>query len=68
MTEKKRLSFVDLENWLFQTKKELEGNEEVDFDFKNVTIEVNKIKANHSTVRRVLIVKVNEKNFKNLVW
>ena len=67
MTENKRLTFFDLENWLFQTKKELLIDENVNFDFSNVTIEVNKIKANRIN-KKVLIVKVNDKNYKNLVW
>lgn len=66
MTEK-RLTFTDLENWLFQTKKELVDNKDVDFDMENVTVNVNKIKANR-VGKQVLIVKVNDKNYKNLVW
>ena len=66
MTEK-RLTFTDLENWLFQTKKELMDNKDVDFDMGNVTVNVNKIKANR-VGRQILIVKVNDKNYKNLVW
>lgn len=73
MTEK-QLTFSDLENWLFQTKKELMNDKDVDFDLGNVTVEVNKIrytkKNKHSKMggKRVFIVKVNDKNYKTLVW
>lgn len=67
MTEK-RLTFTELENWLFQTKKELLVDKNVDFDMGNVSVEVNKIRVNHTPAKRILIVKVNDKNYKNLVW
>jgi len=73
MTEK-QLTFSDFENWLFQTKKELMNDRDVDFDLGNVTVEVNKIrytkKNKHSKMggKRVFVVKVNDKNYKTLVW
>ena len=73
MTEK-QLTFSDLENWLFQTKKELMNDKDVDFDLGNVTVEVNKIRYTKKNIhskmggKRVFIVKVNDKNYKTLVW
>ena len=73
MTEK-QLTFSDLENWLFQTKKELMNDKDVDFDLGNVTVEVNQIRYTKKNIhskmagKRVFIVKVNDKNYKTLVW
>ena len=67
MTESKRMLLTDLENWLFQTKKELLIDDSVDWDLSNVSIEINRVRVNHKT-KRVFIVKVNDKNYKTLMW
>lgn len=56
---------TDFENWLYQTKKELEEDENVDLG--NVSISVNKVRANHKSLR-VFNVKVNDKIWKSKVW
>lgn len=65
------MNFTYFENWLFQIKKELANNKNVDSDLGNVTIEVNKIRYNKNSrieERRIFIVKINNKNYKTLVW
>lgn len=58
---------TDFENWLYQTKKELEEDDDVDFDLGNVSMSVNKVRANHKSLR-IFNVKVNDKIWKSKVW
>jgi hypothetical protein len=58
---------TDFENWLSETKKELEEDETVDFNLENVSISVNKVQANYKNLR-IFNVKVNDKIWKSKVW
>lgn len=58
---------TDFENWLSETKKELKEDENVYLDLGNVSISVNKVRANHKGLM-VFNVKVNDKIWKSKVW
>lgn len=58
---------IDFENWLYETKKELEKDDLVDYDLGNVSISVNKVRANHKNLM-IFNVKVNDNIWKSKVW